>query len=283
LFITIAERINATRKNIRAAIESRDEAAIRAEAVNQAEAGATVIDVNGGTKPEEEKANLDWLLGIVAPAVRNPLCIDCADPELLEGAAERILEIRDAGVPSESLDPDGVPWLMINSISAEKERYDAVLPIALKYKASVLTLLMGDEGMPSDAADRIKTGRDLIPRLLNDGVKAGEIFIDPLIMPAGINTELGPQIFRTIRTLGDEFPGVRFTCGLTNVSHGLPVRPLLNRTFLTMLIASGLDSAILDPTDRRLTASLRAALALANMDPFCAGYINAFRNNLLDV
>lgn len=283
MFISIAERINATRKNIKSAIAARDSEFIRSEAVAQAEAGAVLIDVNGGTRPEEERDNLDWLLGVVAPSVQNPLCIDSANPEVLGFAAEKIIEISKKQPPENGEAADGVPWLLLNSISAEKQRYDGVLPVALKYNASVAALAMDDSGMPSDAEKRIETARGLVKRLISDGVPARRIFIDPLVIPAGVNASIGPQLVKTVRSFREEFPDAHITCGLTNVSHGLPARSLLNGVFLAMLISAGLDSAILDPTDRRLMANLKAALVLADRDPYCAEYITAFRKNLLNV
>ncbi len=282
MFITIAERINATRKNIREAIEKRDAEAIKAEAVAQASAGASLIDVNGGTRPDEERANLDWLIDIVAGATDKPLCVDSANPSLLEEAAAKISSKRSGPPPENGLEPDGAPWLLLNSLSAEKDKYDGVLPVAIKHKASVVALLMDDSGMPEDAAKRIETGRALVKRLVSDGVPQERIFADPLIMPAGVNPALAAGILKTVRALRDEFPGIRITCGLTNVSHGLPARHLLNRTYLAMLIASGLDSAIMDPTDVKLRSALRAAMALTDKDPFCSAYIRDYRKNLLD-
>ncbi len=283
MFITIGERINATRKSVREAIQARDAETIRSEAVRQAEAGATVIDVNGGTRPEEEMDNLSWLLEVVAPAVGKPLCIDSANPAALSFAVEKVISLRGEKPPESGLTADDAPWLLINSISAEKSRYESVLPVVRKYNASVVALALDDSGMPDDAEKRIAVGGALIKRLMADGVPAGRIFADPLIMPAGVNTATGPYILRTVRAFREEFPDIHITCGLSNVSHGLPVRSLLNRTFLIMLIASGADSAILDPTDKVLVASLKAALALADRDPFCADYITAFRSKLLDV
>ncbi len=282
MFITIAERINATRKNIREAIEKRDAEAIKAEAVAQAAAGASLIDVNGGTRPDEERANLDWLIDIVAGATDKPLCVDSANPSLLEEAAAKISSKRNCPPPENGLEPDGAPWLLLNSLSAEKDKYDGVLPVAIRHKASVVALLMDDSGMPEDAAKRIETGKALVKRLVSDGVPEKRIFTDPLIMPAGVNPALAAGILKAVRALRDEFPGIRITCGLTNVSHGLPARHLLNRTYLAMLIASGLDSAIMDPTDIKLRSALRAALALTDKDPFCSDYIRDYRKNLLD-
>lgn len=282
LFITIAERINATRKNIREAIEKRDAEAIKAEAVEQAAAGASLIDVNGGTRPDEERANLDWLIDVVTGAADRPLCVDSANPSLLEEAAGKILSKRGAPPPENGLEPDGLPWLLLNSLSAEKDKYDGVLPVALKHKASVVALLMDDSGMPEDAAKRIETGRALVKRLVADGVPHERIFADPLIMPAGVNPALAAGMLKSVRALRDEFPGIHITCGLTNISHGLPARHLLNRTYLAMLVAAGLDSAIMDPTDVKLRSALRAALALTDKDPYCSDYIRDYRKKLLD-
>jgi len=282
LFIAIGERINATRKSIREAIYARDAEFIRAEAAAQAAAGASVIDLNGGTKPEEELANLEWIIDTVATAIDKPFCIDSASSEALSFATRRIIEVSGRRPPENGLLENGVPWLLINSISAEKERYEGVLPVIREFKASVIALALDDSGMPDDAEKRVSVGRALIERLMSDGVPQERIFADPLIMPVGLDPNLGPQILETVRAFRASFPDVHITCGLTNVSHGLPARQLLNRTFLVMLAAAGLDSAILDPTDKKLMSALRAAMVLSGRDPYCSDFISAFRSNLLD-
>ncbi|HOO55469.1 MAG TPA: dihydropteroate synthase [bacterium] len=283
MFITVAERINATRKSIREAIETKNEEIIRKEVSTQAESGATMIDINGGTRPEEEKDNLEWLLGIALPILDKPVCIDSANPALLDFAAGKVIELKGIEVPSNPILGNGAPWLMLNSITAEKEKYEGVLPLIHKYNASVVALALDDSGMPGNDDKRILVGRELVQRLEKDGVPNSRVFVDPLVMPVSVNTGVGPRLLRTITQLKGEFPELHFTCGLTNVSYGLPERKLLNRAFLIMMIAAGLDCAILDPTDITLMSSLYAALVLIDQDEFCANYISAFRNNKLDV
>jgi 5-methyltetrahydrofolate--homocysteine methyltransferase len=125
------------------------------------------------------------------------------------------------------------------------------------------------------------TGR-LIERTSQAGLPLDNLYIDPLVYPLSTNTESAKAALDAIGRIMQEFPGVHTTCGLTNVSHGLPSRKLINRTFLVTAVSRGLDSAILDPTDNLLYGALKAALAVNGKDDFCMGYITAFREGRLE-
>lgn len=280
--LTIGERINATRKAVAAAITARDEAAVRAEIDLQLAGGALMLDINGGTTPETETGNMDWLVAVTAAHTDAPLCLDSAKPGVIETAAAALMRARGIDVPGHFEISPGIPWLLINSISAESERYELILPLVKKYNAAVAALCMGDGDMPSSAEDRIRIGAELIERLAADGVAHERVYIDPLVLPVGVEAASGLAVIETIADLKNRYPDVRTVCGLSNVSFGLPARGLLNRTFLALLTAAGLDAAIVDTSDAKLMSALRAALALCNRDPYCADYITAFRNNLLD-
>ena len=283
MVLTIGERINATRKSIAEAVAARDADAIRYEVDIQIKSGARMLDVNGGTTPDTERGNLTWLVDVVARHTDAPLCVDSASPEALDAAVETLLAARGAPVPETCELAPGLPWLMINSISAETGRYSAVLPLVQKYRCAVVGLCMGDEAMPDSAESRVALAETLAARLHADGVEAPRIYVDPLILPAGVDQGHGPAALRAVAGIKAALPGVRTVCGLTNISYGLPARALLNRTFLALLVGAGLDAAIVDTTNAKLVSLMHAALTLTGRDPYCAGFIGAFRNNLLDV
>jgi 5-methyltetrahydrofolate--homocysteine methyltransferase len=263
--LVIGERINATRKKIGEAVQNFDAEHIKAEAVKQVEAGAHIIDVNGGI-PGRETEFLLWLVEMVQEVVDVPLCLDSADAESIAAA-----------LPKCKQPP------MINSISFEKERLEKVTPLAREHGAKVIALCMSDEGPPKDFDDRIGIAGRLVDRLTGDGVPLENIHVDPCVFPISTGSEVGTYVLDAIGWIHSQWPGIHTICGASNVSFGLPVRKLLNSVFLPMLIARGLDSAIIDPCNKLTRANLLAAEALAGRDEFCTAYIGAFRAGDLEV
>mgnify|MGYP001061591746 CR=1 FL=1 len=262
--IIVAEKINTSRKSIQEAVAQRDSEGISRIAREQAEAGAHFIDVNAGTFVDREKECLCWLVETVQQAVDLPLCLDSPSPDVLEAAVK-----LHRGEP------------MINSISLERERYDALLPVVTGHPCHVIALCMGQTAMPTTVEDRVSAGSEIIGRLTAKGVPLERIYIDPLIQPVSIDTRMGVAALGAIRKLTADFPGVNTVCGLSNISFGLPARSLLNRNFLALAMQSGLSAAILDPTDRKLMSTLRAVQLLLDQDEYCQQYIEAYQQDKL--
>ncbi len=258
--LIIGELINSTRKAIRKAIEERDAATIQDLAVRQVEAGANWLDVNAGAFVNDEVEQLQWLITTIRQVTRSPLCIDSPRPAALE-----------TGLAMAGENP------FTNSITAEKERYRNVLPLVKKYDTSVVALSLDDAGMTDDMDKVYQVAEGLIKRLEDDGVPPRHIFIDPLVRPVSTNIEYGSGVLNLLERITARFPDVHKTCGLSNISYGLPRRKLVNQTFVAMAIAKGLDSAIVDPLDPRMMAEIRAAETLIGRDPYCMEYINAER------
>jgi 5-methyltetrahydrofolate--homocysteine methyltransferase len=141
----------------------------------------------------------------------------------------------------------------------------------------VLALAMDDSGITKTVDERFAVARKLIESLCAEGVAPNQIFLDPLIQPVSVQNDFGLIALEVIRRIKQQFPEVNTICGLSNVSFGLPQRTKLNRYFLTMAMAAGLDSAILDPLDRELIDAIKTAEALLGKDRFCQNYIKAFR------
>lgn len=259
--IIIGELINTSRKAIAPAVENKDVEFIQDIAKKQVEAGATYVDVNCGTRVHDEPEKLVWLVETVQAAVDKPLCIDSPNPEAIKEA----LKVHKGQA-------------MINSISAEKERYDAILPLVVEHKARVIALCMDDEGMPDTAQQRVDIADRLAKGLMDAGVKADDILFDPLVKPISVNTDFGNEVLDSIRQIHEKHPGVHTTCGLSNVSFGLPNRKLLNQAFLVMCMANGMDSVIMDPLDETMMQLLIASNALVGRDDYCMNYLNAQRN-----
>lgn len=258
--IIIGELINASRKAIKAAIENQDAAAIQQVATDQAAAGADYIDVNAGIFVGQEPQYLAWLVETVQQAVDKPCAIDSPDPAAIEAA----LAVHQ-----------GTP--MINSISLEKDRYEKLMPIVAGTDMKVIALCMSDKGMPQTVADRLTIAEQLVGGLLDKGVRVENIFVDPLVQPLSVNDTFGMEFIDAIEQIVVRFPGIHTACGLSNISYGLPARKFMNRTFMTMAIAKGLDGALVNPLDDHMMAAIIAAEALAGRDDFCTNYLKAFR------
>jgi 5-methyltetrahydrofolate--homocysteine methyltransferase len=263
--LIIGERINASRKSIADAISDRNAAFIRNEAEIQAAAGANYIDVNAGIFVGEEAEHLRWVIETVQEAIELPLCIDSPDPAVIK-----------AMIPLMKKTP------MINSITLEASRLENILPIVAEHKTKVIGLCQSGDSIADTAEAKLKMAGQLVKRVEASGIPLDHLYIDPLVYPLATNDRSALATLNAIEKIMKEFPGVHTTCGLTNVSYGLPNRKLVNRAFLIAAIDRGLDSAILDPTDKQLLGALKAALIIAGKDEFCMEYISGFREGRIE-
>jgi 5-methyltetrahydrofolate corrinoid/iron sulfur protein methyltransferase len=261
----IGEKINGTRKTVAAAVASRDVAFIQALAQKQATAGAHWLDVNAGTTPDHEADDLVWLVQVVQAAVDLPLALDSANPHALAAALGETQRTP-----------------LINSISGEPDRLSGILPLAAQHGCDVIAMALDDKGIPMDVAGRLAVVRRLFEATRAAGVPDAQVYVDPLVMTIATNTDCGRLALDTIQAIRAEFPQAHISTGLSNVSFGLPARALINRTFLTLAVAAGMDTAIIDPLDRELKAALLATDLLLGRDKFCQTYTRAFRAGLLD-
>jgi len=259
--IIVGEKINTSRKSIAVAVEEQDVDFISEVAKEQAEAGAHYIDVNAGTYLDKEVDYLCWLVETVQNAVDLPLCLDSPNPKAL---AEAIKHCKS--------EP------MINSISLEKERYEALLPVVTNHPCRVVALCMAETSMPTTVEERVRGGAQLINKLTNRGIPLEKIYLDPLVQPVSVDTGMGTAVLGAIQKIMKDFPGVNTICGLSNISFGLPMRKVINRNFLALCMASGLSAAILDPTDPQLMATLLSTDMLLGRDEYCENFIEGYQS-----
>ena len=259
----IGELLNSSRKVIKPLVVDYNENALLEIARAEITAGADYLDFNCGTFIKDEPDRLTWLVNTVGAAIDAPICLDSPNPEALKAALPLVKG-----------------QAMINSISAEKHRYESILPLALEFKTKIIALCMDDSAIPQSAEDRYRIGADLIERLATAGMPLNDIYLDPLVQPVSVSVKGALIIFDTIRRIKESYPEVHCLCGLSNISFGLPNRKIINRYFLAQAIAAGMDSFILDPTDRHLMGAYWAAKALVGEDRFCANYLKAHRKGL---
>jgi cobalamin-dependent methionine synthase I len=195
-----------------------------------------------------------------------PFAIDSPNPKALKKG----LEANKNGKP------------IINSITDEKERFNAVLPLVVEYKTGIIALCMDDTGMPETVTDRVVIAERLIEKLTREGVALNDIYIDPMVRPIGTGSHYGVVAIETIRKVKAEFPEAHIACGLSNISFGIPARKLMNQAFLVAAVCAGMDGAIMDPLDNKLMSFLYASEALMGLDDFCMNYMMKFREGVLE-
>lgn len=261
----IGERINSSRKSIARAIDKRDDAFIGEEARIQVEAGANFLDVNAGTYPDKEPEILAWLVLASQAAVRAPLSIDTASPDALKAALE-----AHRGKP------------LVNSITLEKEKMQAVLPLIREHSCAVIAQTLESGRIPTEAQERVEIAVRLVDALTDAGIEPEDIYVDPLVRPVSTIGDAGVETLEAFSGIRARLPKVHIICGVGNVSFQLPGRSLLDRTFLAMAMAAGADTAIIDPCNSDIMASVAAAEALLGRDEFCMRYIAAHREGKLE-
>lgn len=260
MFEVIGERINTSRKNVQNAVASKDTEYIIEDVKKQQEAGATYIDVNAGARIGHEKEDMKWLLDTIQPVVTVPLTLDSPDPAVLEMAFGMVKDTP-----------------MINSISLEKERFEAMIPFLNGKDCKIIALCMDDSGMPGTSDDIIGRADTLVKELNNIGIATGSIYIDPLVQPISTDINKGVMVLDAVRGIKAKYPDVHITGGLSNISYGLPQRHIINRTFITLMMDAGMDSAIIDPLDAKIMAGIKTADMLLGNDAFCGNFLKGVR------
>ena len=264
--IIIGEKINSSSKHVQSAIDKRDSAAITALALAQREAGAAYIDINAGIFSEDEPERLAWLVSIIQEKFDTRFSLDTSNSEALQAA----LAVNRNKKP------------LVNSITAQEERFRTFLPLIIQYKTSVVALCIDDTGLPGTADGRVDIAARFVERLTGEGVRLDDIFLDPVIRPIGTDPRSGVIAIETIAECKKRWPGIHILCGISNISYGIPARSHMNRTFLAAAAMAGLDAAILDPLDCALGQTILAINALTGADTNCAEYIKNYREGALN-
>lgn len=260
----IGEKINGTRKQVKEAVLARDVAFIQSLARAQADAGANRLDVNAGTPPDREPEDVVWLVQTVQDVVTIPLCIDSPNAEALEAGLGAVKQ-----------------QAMVNSTTAERDRAAKVIPLAAKHKALLVGLTIDDTGMPSTTEARVEIAGRIISEAKLAGIPESDIYIDPLVRAIATEPDQGRALLTATRLIRETWSAAHVVYGLSNISFGLPARHFLNRIFFAMAMVSGLDAAIMDPTEKQIMGVLRAGEALLGEDDFCVNYLTAFREGLV--
>lgn len=267
--LVIAEKINATRKSVAKAMAERDAAFVKNLIHVQDAAGCDYLDLNvgrGGIDSRQAMDDMRWLLDLALDATETPFCVDSSDPKVMNAAAEHLSGRRK--------------WLL-NSVNAERESLEKMLPIAAGHKVPLIALAMGGTAVPKEPVARMEACETIYQKAIDLQIPPDQIYFDPLVLPAGADASAPDVAVKTIALIKERFPESKTSVGLSNVSYGLPVRSLVNQAFAVVCVFAGADMAIVDPTDRQMRRIILAAEALSGKDEFCMAYLQAYRQGRL--
>jgi len=264
-FVLIGERINPTgRKRLAAEMQAGDFSQVERDALAQIEAGAHILDVNAGVPsavPEQVEPELMVkAVQIIQSITDIPLCIDSS-----------VVPALIAGLQAAKGRP------IINSVTGEEERLEAILPVVAEYDVPVIGICNDESGISYDPMVRLAVARKIVERAESYGIKREDILLDPLAMPVGAINTAGADLFTLVRMIRDDL-GCNTVCGASNISFGLPNRRVIDATFVPMAIAAGMTCAITNPLHSEIRNAIYAADVLMGHDPSCQRYLVAMRN-----
>jgi cobalamin-dependent methionine synthase I len=252
--LIIGENINASNKKVGEAIARKDHEFIADLARKQAQAGADYIDVNAGSAQgcwESPEAAMEWLVDVVVSVTDKPLAIDSDVPSVVGAGLRRYQGDKVIGA------------------------------LVAGHGGLVIALAMGDGNIPKRAEERLDACKSIMSELQKMGVREEQVLFDPLVLPVSVDTSQAVVTLRTIEGIKSCYPSAKTVAGVSNVSYGLPNRDMVNRAFLLMAVAVGLDAAILNPLDVKMMSFIAAADLLVGKDTACRGYIRAHRRGVL--
>ncbi|OGU16353.1 MAG: 5-methyltetrahydrofolate--homocysteine methyltransferase [Geobacteraceae bacterium GWC2_53_11] len=257
----IGERINPTGKRLYSQeLQEGKVSYIRREALDQVQAGASLLDVNVGAPGIDEPSAMQRAVFCVSSAVSAPLVLDSSNPDALEAG----LKASDGKV-------------LINSVSGEAKSLRRVLPLAKKYGAAIIGLALDKKGIPETAEGRLAVARRIRNAARRIGIPDHDIIIDCLTLTVSAEQKRATESLRAIRLVKQKL-GLSTVLGVSNISFGLPQRPLISSTFFAMAMEAGLDAAIINPKDKPMMDAWRSAMVLLNRDHQAAAYIEAYRD-----
>lgn len=255
--IIISERINGLFKSVGNAIEEKNAELIKELALKQVKSGANMLDVNTGPGIDNAAEVMAWMVNTIQEVTDVPLCIDTPKPEVME-----------AGLKAAN------KKAMMNSTTAEAAKMEKLFPLAKEYDADIICLTLDEKGIPNDANSRNELAMLMITKAMEYDLPIENLFLDPLVLPVGAAQNQGPAVIEAMnmfRMLSD--PPPKTVVGLSNISNATKNRPLINRTYLTMLMAVGLSAAICDPEDVELVHAVKTADILMNKKLYAHGYL----------
>jgi 5-methyltetrahydrofolate corrinoid/iron sulfur protein methyltransferase len=257
----IGERINGMFKDVRAAIKKRDQAAVQDLARRQLAAGATALDINVGPASAKPTEAMLWLVETVRAVADAPLCIDSPKWEVQEKVIPK--------VPGRKI---------INSSKADEAELDRFAALAAEHDAALVGLTIDQAGVPANAEKRVELGAMIASKAMEKGLPMEKLFIDPIILPVNVAPQQPGNVLAALsqlKLLSD--PPPHLVLGLSNVSQNCSNRELINRTYLVMALAAGMDAAIMDPLDTELMNAAITTELLQGKAIYCDSFLDAHK------
>lgn len=259
--ITIAERINGMFLDVKRAIKEKDASVIHKLAKEQTEAGATYLDINVGTEAADQLDAMRWLVEATQEAVNTPIALD-----------SQKLDVIKAGLEVVKND------VMINSVQGDPEMLDTYMKLAKQHNAALICLTMNKGGIPQNVDTRIEIAAEIAGKAMEHGVDMDKIFIDPILFTITVDQKQPAymlEVFNQIKLISDPPPHI--TVGLSNLSQGTKEKSLISRTFLTMAVAAGMDTALMDVLDKDLMDAAICAEMILNKQIYSDSFLKAAR------
>jgi len=265
--LVIGERINGMFRDIGDAILAKDVRPVQAMAEKQLKAGADALDINVGTRvPKAERVEaMQWLTKAVREVTDKPLSIDSPSLEVVRTGLEVACKRGKA---------------IINSTTGQPDKLEAFMALAAEYGAGIVGLAIDENGVAATVDGKVEIGMRTVAAAMEAGVPTDEVYLDPIVLPVNVDQAAPGVVLESIRQfklLSDPPPHV--VVGLSNLSQGASERPLINRTFLVMAIAAGLDASIHDPLDEELMNAMITAELLLNKTIYSNSYLKAYRQS----
>ena len=262
-FVIIGERINPTgRKLLAEEMKAGDFSRVERDAIAQVEAGAHMLDVNAGIPAADEPALLVAAIKAVSEVSDLPICIDSS-----------VLEALEAGLAAYE------GKALVNSVTAEDERMDRILPLVKKHGAAVIAMANDETGISMVPEERVAIARRILDRAAEYGIPREDVIIDPIAMTVAADPTCGLVTLETMRLIRDQL-GNNMTCGASNVSFGLPDRATVNAAFLPLAMHAGLTCAITNPLVPEVRRAVLAGDLLLGHDEYAMRWISSYRAEL---
>jgi len=257
----IGELINGMYTSISRAIKDKDKSEIQRCALAQIESGADALDINCGPGSKDPVSDIQWLVGTIQEVTDKTLVLDSSKSKVIEAGLKAVKN-----------------KVIINSTMADPEKLEIMVPLAKKYNAKLIGLAMSSKGVPQNKDQRLELAATIVAHCQEAGFPIEDLYLDPIVLPVNVGQAQMVDILESIKDFKIiSEPSPKTVIGLSNVSQGTYVRNLVNRTFLVMATAYGLDAAILDPLDAELMNALITAELILNKQIYCDSFLDAFK------
>lgn len=262
--IIIGEKINGSIPSVAKAISNHDSQFIKRLAKLQENANASYVDCCASVEEVKETETLKWLIDCIQEVTDLPICIDSPSPQVC------VDSLKFCKIPG-----------IVNSVSMEGDKIDIIFPKIADTDWGCVALLCGDKGIPESVQSRMEIFEQIMLKTKEYGIAPSRMYIDPLVVALSTEQDALSTFSQCCREIKSAYPDIHITSGLSNISFGLPARKNINKSFMVLAMEAGMDSAIVDPTNRDMLGIIYATNVLLENDDYCLEYIQAYRGGLI--